>query len=61
MVVVLRAELGLSPFLFSEIFHATSLGGVTSALYETLRHLAYRVTGRIFAKQILQRLEKVGT
>jgi len=36
-------------------------GGVTSALYETWRRLAYRVTDRIYAKQLLQQLEKVGT
>ena len=32
---------------------------MTSALYETLGRLAYRITDRIYAKQLLQRLEKV--
>ena len=66
MVVFLKAELGFFVLLFSVIFHSTCLvnvleGGVTSALYETLRRLAYRVTDRIHAKQLLRRLVKDGT
>ena len=36
-------------------------GGVTNAFYETLGRLSYRVTDRICVKELLQRLQKVGT
>ena len=34
-------------------------GGVTSALYETLGRSSFRVTDRIYAKQLLQQLENL--
>ena len=65
--VFLKAELvssrgpliqhNLSPNWSPNVFD----GGVASALYETWRRLAYHVTDRIHAKQLLQRLEKVRT
>ena len=44
---------------FTQLVSNVFDGGVTSALYETLRRLAYHVTDGIHAKQLLQRLEKV--
>ena len=59
--------ISVNGFLKSRTWFVVLLSSVISyatyllVLYETLGRLSYRVTDRIYAKQLLQRLKKVET
>ena len=62
-VVFLKQNLVCGPLIQCYLLRNKYLnvfdGGATSALHETLGRLSYRVTDRMYAKQLLQRLENV--